>query len=547
MRSRHWKRKMTENSTIDPNREPAHECSKVPGRNPSGAKIWITGGAGSGKSSLAQELAAALSPNGKRYYVATMVPRDEEDRRRIRKHIEDRRGMGFETIECPCGLTEQIARTMGAAASEGTFLLDSMTALLANAMFGAGEWNYDPAAAEAVIDDLRAFAEMAGNLIVVSDGIYSDALLYDEMTEVYRKSLAGIERRAAGFFDTLVECAAGGMILHKGKLPATLAGERTEAVSGMELIIGGACQGKTEYAKEHYHLRDEEIFVCTQDREPDFEARAISHLERYLRKCAAEGTEPVSPDVFRRDAVILCDEITCGIVPVDALDRRWREMTGKYLSRLTRYGAGVTRVFCGLPQRLAEPVRTREIILVRHGRTIANEEHLYCGRTDLPLSEKGRRELVELAPLYAGYCTPGTSFYTSGMKRTDETLRILFGETDFHREAGLRELDFGAFEGRGFEELRTDPAYLKWISGDNERNTCPGGESGERMKERVLRTFERILEEDPAERIVIVTHGGPIAAILEELFPDEGGSRYDRQPACGESVVLQKDRRWTRI
>ena len=154
--------------------------------------------------------------------------------------------------------------------------------------------------------------------------------------------------------------------------------------------------------------------------------------------------------MFRRDAVILCDEITCGIVPVDALDRRWREMTGKYLSRLTRYGAGVTRVFCGLPQRLAEPVRTREIILVRHGRTIANEEHLYCGRTDLPLSEKGRRELVELAPLYAGYCTPGTSFYTSGMKRTDETLRILFGETDFHREAGLRELDFGAFGGLEF-------------------------------------------------------------------------------------------------
>lgn len=538
---------MTENSAIEQNKEPVQERGEAQVRNPVGVRIWITGGAGSGKSSLAQELAAALSPNGKRYYVATMIPRDEEDRRRIRKHIEERCGMGFETIECPCGLTEQIVRTAGTDVSEGTFLLDSMTALLANAMFGAGEWNYDPDAAEAVIEDLRAFAELSGNLIVVSDGIYSDALLYDEMTEGYRKSLAVIERTAADFFDTVIECAAGGLILHKGKIPVSLSGQCTEAESGMELIIGGACQGKTEYAKEHYHLKDEEIFVCHEDSEPDFDSRAISHLERYIRKCAADGTEPVSPDKFRRDAVILCDEITCGIVPVDALDRRWREMTGRYLSRLTRYGAGVTRVFCGLPQRLAEAVRIREIILVRHGRTIANEEHLYCGRTDLPLSEKGRRELIELAPLYAGYCTPDTSFYTSGMKRTDETLRILFGECDFHTEAGLRELDFGVFEGRGYEELRTDPAYLKWISGDNERNSCPGGESGERMKVRVLRAFERILEEDPSERIVIVTHGGPIAAILEELFPDESGSRYDRQPACGESVVLRRERRWTRI
>ena len=62
-------------------------------------KIWITGGAGSGKSSLAQELAATLAAGEPHYYVATMVPRDDEDRRRISRHIEDRAGMGFRTIE----------------------------------------------------------------------------------------------------------------------------------------------------------------------------------------------------------------------------------------------------------------------------------------------------------------------------------------------------------------------------------------------------------------------------------------------------------------
>ena len=71
-------------------------------------KIWITGGAGSGKSSLAQELAATLAAGEPHYYVATMVPRDDEDRRRISRHIEDRAGMGYRTIECPCSLTERI-------------------------------------------------------------------------------------------------------------------------------------------------------------------------------------------------------------------------------------------------------------------------------------------------------------------------------------------------------------------------------------------------------------------------------------------------------
>ena len=85
-------------------------------------KIWITGGAGSGKSSLAQDLAAALAAGGPRYYVATMVPRDDEDRSRIHRHIGDRAGMSFETIECPCRLMERIVPD-----PEGTYLLDSAT------------------------------------------------------------------------------------------------------------------------------------------------------------------------------------------------------------------------------------------------------------------------------------------------------------------------------------------------------------------------------------------------------------------------------------
>ena len=523
--------------------------------------IWITGGAGSGKSSLAQDLAAALAAGGPLYYVATMVPRDEEDRRRISRHIEDRSGMGFKTIECACRLAERVTPD-----PEGTYLLDSATAMLSNAMFGEKEFVYDPDAALHAADDLRTFSERVKHFIAVSDGIYSDAAQYEEMTERYRRGLAFIERQMAAQCDTLIECAAGGAILHKGSLPAGFRLSNTGDVrmDHMELIIGGACQGKKEYAIEHFGLKEDEIFTCTEDGDPDLTSRCIDHLERYLRGCALRDTEPVSPDAFRRDAILICEDITGGIVPVSAGDRKWRELTGRYLQQVAKTGAVVTRVFCGLAQKLGriagsgdtvkeevpelaapaesetdslETLRTRRILLLRHGRTKANEEHLYCGSTDLPLSEEGRALLARKRGTYG---TDWESFYTSGLSRTRETLELIFGEQRTAKEEpDLREMDFGAFEGKSYAMLRDDPAYREWISGDNERNICPGGESGEQMRRRVLNALEQILRDDPAEHIVIVTHGGPIAAIMQHLFPGQSLNRYEWQPECGEGYLLK--------
>ena len=517
-------------------------------------KIWITGGAGSGKSSLAQELAAVLAAGEPHYYVATMVPRDDEDRRRISRHIEDRAGMGFSTIECPCRLTERIMPD-----SEGTYLLDSATAMLANAMFGEREFDYDPDAKQKVAADLRLFSNCVKHLIVVSDSIFSDAALYDEMTDGYRRGLAYIERQMAAQCDTVIECAAGGAIVHKGKLPV---GFRFSNIGDtqMELIIGGACQGKKEYAIRHFGLKDSEIFTCTEDGEPDLTVRCIDHLERYLRRCAAEDREPAAPEAFRKDAILICEDITCGIVPINALDRKWRELTGRYLQRLAGAGADVTRVFCGFVQKLgkidkcelpekeelskagieepkADPSQTRQILLLRHGRTKANEGHLYCGSTDWPLSEEGRERLMQKRGVYG---TDWDSFYTSGLIRTKETLEFLFGEQEtVIEEPDLMEMDFGDFEGKSYEMLKDDQAYREWISGDNERKICPGGESGEQMRKRVLCALDRILQSDPAKRIVIVTHGGPIAAIMQQLFPEKNLNRYEWQPECGEGYLLR--------
>ena len=144
--------------------------------------VFIGGGCKNGKSHYAQELAKKMSEESGAplYYVATMISTSREDDLRIANHVKDRAGMGFITLEQPTNLCNIAARPD--VEMRGTFLLDSITALLQNEMFKlSGE--YCPDAGEKVCADLRRFAGLVGNSVMVSDYIYSDSGNYDEMTE----------------------------------------------------------------------------------------------------------------------------------------------------------------------------------------------------------------------------------------------------------------------------------------------------------------------------------------------------------------------------
>ena len=175
---------------------------------------FISGGAKCGKSTLAQNLTVALS-GGKHYYVATMISSGKEDDERIRRHIADREGMGFQTVECFRNILDCLETTD----ADGVFLVDSVTALVQNALFPV-EKNYelDPDAAKRCADELVEFAGRVRHAVFVSDYIYSDAEKYSETTECYRKCLADIDRRLAQICDTVVEVSAGQYTVHKGEL-----------------------------------------------------------------------------------------------------------------------------------------------------------------------------------------------------------------------------------------------------------------------------------------------------------------------------------------
>ena len=181
----------------------------------------------------------------------------------------------------------------------------------------------------------------------------------------------------------------------------------------------------------------------------------------------------------------------------------------------------------------------RRVILLRHGRTEANEKWLYCGKTDIPLSPQGREALTAMR-IGAEYPRiDGFSVFTSGLLRAEQTLELLFGSIPRKTAADLREMDFGIFEMRSYEDMKSEPDYIAWCSGNNEENRCPGGESGLDMTRRVLSAYSELLK--TAGDLLIVCHGGPISAIMEQEFPDTGKSRYDWQPKGGCGYLLYYD------
>ena len=124
----------------------------------------------------------------------------------------------------------------------------------------------------------------------------------------------------------------------------------------MHLIIGGAYQGKLDYAKEHFGIEGSEVFNCSEKTGIVFGARCLNRLEEFTLWCVRNDREPVS--LFREnraawaDSVLICCDIFCGVVPMGADMRAWREETGRLCAYLSAEAETVTRMFCGLPQKL---------------------------------------------------------------------------------------------------------------------------------------------------------------------------------------------------
>ena len=124
----------------------------------------------------------------------------------------------------------------------------------------------------------------------------------------------------------------------------------------MVLIFGGAYQGKLDFAMKKFNIKDTDIFTCTEDSFPDFSKKIIDRAELFFLKCVKDGIEP--RDILceninmLQDKIVIARDISQGIVPIDSVQRAWREASGRAMMYLAGEAEEVYKVFCGLSEKL---------------------------------------------------------------------------------------------------------------------------------------------------------------------------------------------------
>ena len=179
-----------------------------------------------------------------------------------------------------------------------------------------------------------------------------------------------------------------------------------------------------------------------------------------------------------------------------------------------------------------------KLYLIRHGITYCNEKNLYCGKSDIDLSENGIHNLREKAKKVK---YPNCDFYfTSGAKRANQTLGILCPGNKYSMLEKFFEYDFGDFELKSYEDLKLLKEYIGWVDDEEGNIKCPNGESRYEFRKRIKEGFIELIKHFIKENIKTalgVTHGGSIGMILEMLYDDKK-KFYEWQPKNGEGYEL---------
>ena len=119
----------------------------------------------------------------------------------------------------------------------------------------------------------------------------------------------------------------------------------------MILIIGGAYQGKLSYAMETFRLEEADVYTCSAG-EIDFSKRCIYALEEFTWGHSDPKAYFQEHREEWRDSILILRDVFCGVVPMDPETRLWRQKTGRLSQYLSREADQVSRIFCGLEQRL---------------------------------------------------------------------------------------------------------------------------------------------------------------------------------------------------
>lgn len=158
----------------------------------------------------------------------------------------------------------------------------------------------------------------------------------------------------------------------------------------------------------------------------------------------------------------------------------------------------------------------KEFYLMRHGQTRFNARHRIQGVCDAPLTEVGIEQAKKAGQYLAKQEQIFDHLFASTSERASDTLEIVTGRTDYERFKGLKEQDFGAFEGQP-EYL--NPKLLPDGQGYGEYFVQFGGESATQVKDRMELTVRAIMESvAEGSKSLIVSHGAAIAQFFRRVL-----------------------------
>lgn len=187
----------------------------------------IIGGSGSGKSAYAEECIGKLSENCEKYYLATMQAFGKEGQAKVERHRKLRSGKGFVTIEQPVSIQEaleimgeketKVLFEKGEVARSRTALLECMSNLVANEMFSCETPISAEAVTEKVMKEIALLSKGLKHLVIVSNNVFEDGIVYDETTMEYLQALGRINEKLAEMADQVVEVVVGIPLVLKEK------------------------------------------------------------------------------------------------------------------------------------------------------------------------------------------------------------------------------------------------------------------------------------------------------------------------------------------
>lgn len=168
-----------------------------------------------------------------------------------------------------------------------------------------------------------------------------------------------------------------------------------------------------------------------------------------------------------------------------------------------------------------------EILLIRHGETLWNQQGRMQGQHDSPLTPLGLQQARQLAERLKS--ASFHALYSSDLGRAHQTARCIADATghEIVADSGLRERSFGIFEGLTNAEIekRHPDLYVPFARRDP-HFAMPGGESASQFRERCVGTLERIVQRHEGETLVAVTHG----LVLDALY----------RTACGMALEVAR-------